>query len=508
MIIRSCKAILVSVFCLLILAACGDKKIVDEIKDQITDEIKRQASDKLTDAVDNASCRAAKKFLFTELDPPAIYVKENSSCIPLANLASQYPEYYSSSQCSEILPYTPSTFTTYCKRRFLDDNRKVNLGNPRSWRQNGDIRYASLGKNSRWRIAYGARANMLIVSPANNQQPFLKQVDYRNVNGCHLEMRIYKKNPLASNQKSVMLIHGGSWKYRGLGVLGMEAMVSFFTERDYVVFMPFYRLMGDNDGPSECQLPLTDPRVPGEFITADIEAALDWVRTHKATVGADFDNRIVLMGQSAGSHLALWLATHHNNPNDIKALFLLYPPTDMVYLIQQSLVDGGLYADENKSAQSKHLVSEFLGREKISDFDLNGLDDFVLKNSFPEAVRSSGGLPPTFIIHGNADKLVPVVFSSRLCDAMASLPYNSTPIRAGEYICGNASSLQNKLYIIDKAKHMLDMRCLYASSRNILLEKLSDLKAIPEYGSKFCPSGPENEALIQSAINEAFQWLE
>jgi hypothetical protein len=36
----------------------------------------------------------------------------------------------------------------------------------------------------------------------------MKQVEYRNIDGCHLEMRVYKKNILGVSLKPVMLIPG------------------------------------------------------------------------------------------------------------------------------------------------------------------------------------------------------------------------------------------------------------------------------------------------------------
>jgi acetyl esterase/lipase len=92
--------------------------------------------------------------------------------------------------------------------------------------------------------------------------------------------------------------------------------------------------MGSGDGPSECEIPKPVNNVaPGEMIVADIESALEWVKTNGGALGAQPGVRVSLVGQSAGAHLAGWLASHHGG--DINKAPVLYTPADIKDYVQE-----------------------------------------------------------------------------------------------------------------------------------------------------------------------------
>src|SRR5688572_12120493 len=94
----------------------------------------------------------------------------------------------------------------------------------------------------------------------------------------------------ASNRPVVVFWYGGSWvrgsrsEYRFVGAA--------LAERGYVVVLPDYRLY-------------PDVRFP-EFLD-DGAQAVAWVQQNAAKYGGD-PQRVVLMGHSAGAHLAAYLA--------------------------------------------------------------------------------------------------------------------------------------------------------------------------------------------------------
>ena len=109
----------------------------------------------------------------------------------------------------------------------------------------------------------------------------MKRFNFRQAGSCELEMRVYKKDIAATNLTPLLWIHGGAWKYRGAGFVGLESLVSNYTEDNFIVFAPFYRLAGNKDGNAECcNAPWTD-------LVADAEAALGWVKANGASAGCE-----------------------------------------------------------------------------------------------------------------------------------------------------------------------------------------------------------------------------
>lgn len=402
--------------------------------------------------------------------------------------------YFSDTSCSVPISYTPTPFMEFCRNNLLDDSI-LYTGNSAAWPDSGDDSGRGI-KSTQWTLAHGPSIDILAVSPQGNYRPFMKQAEYRVINDCHLEMRIFKKNAQANNLKPMMFIHGGAWKYRGIGSLG--AMISHFTERDYVVFAPFYRLMGTSVGPAECHIPPgTDNVAPGEKIVDDIEAALDWVKTQGDVFGAAPGSQVALVGQSAGAHLSGWLSSHRSS--DISQALLFYPPTDIEHVVQEGQ-PGGIYGSSFDGGKS--LVAQFLNYEAFSEIDPNNTSPFVQENGFPNLIRQGIDHPPVFMIHGTADSLVPIALSTRQCDALAGLPYSSTSTNGGVYNCGNQRGKDSRLHIIDGAEHVLDLKCFVDPS---IVQAVGN----PEAGYKLCPAGSlANEALVKSSIEQALEWIQ
>lgn len=90
----------------------------------------------------------------------------------------------------------------------------------------------------------------------------------------------------------VVFIHGGGWSIGDKGY-GDAAKATFFTGKGYAYASLNYRLV---------------PDATVEQQGADVAAALAYLRTNATTLGIDPD-RIVLMGHSAGAHLAALVAS-------------------------------------------------------------------------------------------------------------------------------------------------------------------------------------------------------
>ncbi|MHA7819108.1 MAG: alpha/beta hydrolase [Erythrobacter sp.] len=111
--------------------------------------------------------------------------------------------------------------------------------------------------------------------------------------GEHERQRIDVFSPSAGGDGTplVVFIHGGGWAFGSHQ--RVQAKPAHFTNAGYAFASAGYRVL---------------PDAPVEEQAADVGAALQALRTEAGTLGFDPD-RIVLMGHSAGAHLAALVAT-------------------------------------------------------------------------------------------------------------------------------------------------------------------------------------------------------
>ncbi|MDT0446673.1 alpha/beta hydrolase family protein [Streptomyces johnsoniae] len=127
-------------------------------------------------------------------------------------------------------------------------------------------------------------------------------------------------------------------------------------------------------------------REPGDphATTADVRAALDRLPGELAAAGAPFDGRILLVGHSAGGHLALWAAAAHP-PDGLAGTLALAPVADLRLAHRLGLDDGA--------------VADFLGGPPD---DAAALDP----------VRLPAPTTPVALAHGTDDIRVPPALST------------------------------------------------------------------------------------------------
>jgi len=106
-----------------------------------------------------------------------------------------------------------------------------------------------------------------------------------------------KRSPL------VVWIHGGGWR-KGDKRVGIGKKAKLFTRKGYVLASVNYRLSAAPFDPGN-----PDPnRVRFPAQPNDVAEAIGWLRAHAADYGID-RRRIILIGHSAGAHLAALLGT-------------------------------------------------------------------------------------------------------------------------------------------------------------------------------------------------------
>ncbi len=232
--------------------------------------------------------------------------------------------------------------------------------------------------------------NMSPEVPADIEE--IKDIEYKNINGKSLQLNIYKPKNCAKSSPILVFIHGGGWRS------GQRTDYSVYTvafaKKGYITATVSYRLLKDSPYPA-CAEDITD--------------AVQWFYTHGDQYGYDPD-RIALIGGSAGAHLALlaayeWKKPHALNdtvtvplaPHRIKAVVDIYGPIDLT----------------TEYARSQSLVTTFIAHSY---------------QEAPELYREASPIqyldkndPPTMILHGTSDNLVPISQSDLLKARMDSL---------------------------------------------------------------------------------------
>jgi alpha-L-fucosidase 2 len=122
---------------------------------------------------------------------------------------------------------------------------------------------------------------------------------------------------------------------------------------------------------------------------ADVQAAIRWVKAHAAAYKGD-PHRLALFGHSAGGHLVCLAGTEPTDDTSVQAVVGFAPVTDFEYELP---IRGGL----SKSLQN------LLDRPQAVTADALA----ILREISP-INRVKQGLPPFLIVHGDADKTVPI----------------------------------------------------------------------------------------------------
>jgi acetyl esterase/lipase len=213
----------------------------------------------------------------------------------------------------------------------------------------------------------------------------IKDIEYKNINGKSLQIDMYIPKNIKKPAPLLVFIHGGAWK----GGKRSDYLVYLvaFAKMGYITATVSYRLLKD---------------APYPACAEDITDAVRWFFKNDTTYGYDSD-RIALIGGSAGAHLALLAAygwkSQHSAPDSaavsgeihkIKAVVDIYGPVDLT----------------TPYASTQPLVTNFIAHSY---------------QEAPELYREASPLqyldkddPPTMILHGTSDDLVPISQSDTL----------------------------------------------------------------------------------------------
>lgn len=185
-----------------------------------------------------------------------------------------------------------------------------------------------------------------------------------------LKCDIYRPPVEGDRRPGVLLVHGGAWRS------GDRSQLRYYgiqlARYGFVGVACEYRLSGEAHWPAQIH---------------DVKAALRWVRARADQLGID-EAKICATGNSAGAHLALMLGCdadmfegeggNMNVSSRCAAISAIYPPT-RVYFNKNNAENSLLGAAGNDEVAAQASPINYANKD----------------------------FPPTILIHGNADQVVP-----------------------------------------------------------------------------------------------------
>jgi acetyl esterase/lipase len=208
-----------------------------------------------------------------------------------------------------------------------------------------------------------------------------KDVVYGDAGNRPLKLDVYR--PAQRNGAAVLVVHGGGWSRGSKDQLAPACRL--LAEQGFVALASEYRLTGEAPFPANIH---------------DVKRAIRWAKQNAGELGFDAD-KLCLEGHSAGAHLVLLAA---GTPDDSR----LDPPEGMAG------VSGGVAAvtaiyppvlfHMGSERPSGALAAKVLPGADASE------EAAVLASPIAHVTRA---FPPVMLLHGDADKVVPVSASRR-----------------------------------------------------------------------------------------------
>ncbi len=192
-------------------------------------------------------------------------------------------------------------------------------------------------------------------------------------------------------RRALLFVHGGGW--RGGQRQDFAPLMRALAQQGYTGLTVDYRL---------------SPAVRHPAHLNDVKCALRWLKAHAAELDID-PERIALLGGSAGGHLAALAAYTPNDPRFEGAGLPREGDTRVA-----AVVTHGGPADLREAVtlgdDALRTVSGLIGRVPLTRSDL-------AQASPVSHVRADS--PPTLILHGERDPIVPVTQARHLAEALA-----------------------------------------------------------------------------------------
>ena len=217
-------------------------------------------------------------------------------------------------------------------------------------------------------------------SVERTQALMLRDVEYAQAGGISLQLDASLPAEGDEPVPAVIVVHGGAW-VAGDRRRTAAPLLQPLADAGFAWFSISYRLA----------------KGPLDFGAAvgDVEAAIRFVRGHAEEYRID-PERIYLVGESAGGHLAAMAALGGAEGTAVRGVVALYAPTDLVALATTStMIPEGIRRQLHGTPFARLILARL---EQLSPIGL---------------VKAE--MPPFFLIHGDEDKLVPIAQSTEMC---------------------------------------------------------------------------------------------
>ncbi|MEZ5338401.1 MAG: alpha/beta hydrolase [bacterium] len=190
----------------------------------------------------------------------------------------------------------------------------------------------------------------------------------------------------------VLYIHGGGWQ--GGDKAEGRIFLSNPVANGWIGVSTNYRLSQQATWPAQID---------------DVRAALEWIAKHAGELHAD-PQRIVVAGGSAGGHLSLMCGLDQQAWQDYTVIgcFSLYGPSDFL-------------AEEWNGHNIRYMLVNMLGADPVDDPEL-------ARDASPLYYADSRDVP-VFMVHGDADALVPYSQSEELLEQLNGLGVDARLLR-------------------------------------------------------------------------------
>jgi len=244
-------------------------------------------------------------------------------------------------------------------------------------------------------LAAIGRKEIALIAPPTNLPAAIreeKNLEYGKVGNRSLRLDLFRPEKPGKAVPGLIFIHGGGWSGGDRTMLRYYAVR--YAEKGYVTACLSYRLSGEAPFPAAVQ---------------DCKCAVRWLRENAGTYGVD-PAKLGVIGGSAGGHLAMMVG-YSAGVADLEG--------DGGHAAASSRVQAvvnfyGVYDMTTPFARHAGPVVQFLGDKPYED-----APDRYLRASPSRYLDKQA--PPTLILHGTIDDLVPISQSDALAARLKEL---------------------------------------------------------------------------------------
>jgi len=234
-------------------------------------------------------------------------------------------------------------------------------------------------------IGVGLTKLININKPTPADVEVIRGIEYGKGGRQSLKLDLYRPKNLSKPVPVLMFIHGGAWRGGKRGdyrIYGID-----FAKRGYVVASVTYRLVPKAHFPAPVQ---------------DVKCAVRWLRANAKKYKID-PEKIAAIGGSAGGHLSMMVGYSSDVPalegtggnpdvsSRVQAVVDLYGPTDLT----------------TGFARNNRIVVDFFGGQTFN----KARKKYRLASPITHVTKDD---PPTLILHGTIDRVVPIAQSDML----------------------------------------------------------------------------------------------